>query len=820
MSTRLKFLFTALVLLLCVVMGSYLSGWILVSWLKLERVPVSLGTYFKYVHALDLPALAPFRAQIKVSGYIGFGVPLALGLGLMALIGRTRAPSLHGQARFATSSDLAKAGFFKPTDTSLIVGKQNGKCLHYSGQQFAILAAPTRSGKGVGIVIPNLLHYQGSVVVLDIKQENFELTSGYRRDALGQEVFLFNPFAEDGRTHRWNPLSYVSGEPHQRVSDVMSIAAMLYPDVNAEQKFWVAQARNAFLAFALYVFEQHEYVQQWDAHRPELRPTLGAIYRLSSGDGSELKAYLHRLAQQPFLSDSCRTAFSGLLSQAEETFSSIMGTFKEPLNPWVNPIVDAATGADDFLLTDVRKKKMSIYIGILPHKLAESRLIVNLFFSQLINLNTKELPQNNPDLKHQCLLLMDEFTSIGKVEIIATAVSYMAGYNLRLLPIIQSMAQLDAVYGKEHARTIMTNHALQILFAPREQQDANDYSEMLGYTTVRKQSVSRNKSDRSVSEHEERRALMLPQELKAMGMDKQVFVYEGIAHPVQCEKIRYYQDKRLTQRLRDKVPIMPLQLNRSQNNTVKLAPTDVSTPEPVLSTAQATAPEEDEMNLKHLAAAGVITATALTATACEPIKHLFAERNSAGEPIITGPEFDITKNPNAKQAYQLKVQIKDAPAGGLKHSHAWVGFDVENVKDCGYYIGWPFNGTVPDIFRSIAFPLTQLSPTEYEGTFYTDWGKDGDFFGKGTCHWRFRTVGASFRATGADGETAFVAMFDTQAPEDQVFAVNKPLTRFYRKELYPRLKEMDNYSSTGIGDTSYFKPEEIFSITITVQEAQ
>ena len=305
-----------------------------------------------------------------------------------------------------------------------------------------------------------------------------------------------------------------------------------------------------------------------------------------------------------------------------------------------------------------------------------------------------------------------------------------------------------------------------------------------------------------------------------MGMDKQVFVYEGIAHPVQCEKIRYYQDKRLTQRLRDKVPIMPLQLNRSQNNTVKLAPTDVSTPEPVLSTAQATAPEEDEMNLKHLAAAGVITATALTATACEPIKHLFAERNSAGEPIITGPEFDITKNPNAKQAYQLKVQIKDAPAGGLKHSHAWVGFDVENVKDCGYYIGWPFNGTVPDIFRSIAFPLTQLSPTEYEGTFYTDWGKDGDFFGKGTCHWRFRTVGASFRATGADGETAFVAMFDTQAPEDQVFAVNKPLTRFHLKEDYPTVAKIPNYSSTGIGDVNYFKPEEIFSITITVQEAQ
>jgi type IV secretion system protein VirD4 len=209
------------------------------------------------------------------------------------------------------------------------------------------------------------------------------------------------------------------------------------------------------------------------------------------------------------------------LLQADETFASIMGTLKEPLNAWINPVLDAATSADDFLLTDVRKRRMTIYIGIQPNKLAESRLIVNLFFSQLINLNTRELPQNNRELKHQCLLLMDEFTSIGKVDIIASAVSYMAGYNIRLLPIIQSMAQLDATYGKEVSRTIITNHALQIIYVPREQQDADDYSEMLGYTTVRKQNVTRGR-EVSRSESEERRALMLPQELKAMGPDKEV----------------------------------------------------------------------------------------------------------------------------------------------------------------------------------------------------------------------------------------------------------------------------------------------------------
>ena len=532
--------------------GSYLSGYILLAWLKLPQVPLELGTYFKYFRLIDTPKVLPFATAIKVSGMLGFGVPLTVYLlGLFAVL-KSKPQALHGSARFATTRDLAAKQMFNTSGDGIIVGKMNNKLVRLAGQQFVILAAPTRSGKGVGIVIPNLLDYQHSMVVLDIKQENFDLTSGWRKSQ-GQEVFLFNPFAEDGRTHRWNPLTYVSADKNFRISDLMSIAAMLYPDGSADQKFWVSQSRNAFLAFALYLFEKYEYVTSMARQKPKLtvkppQRTLGTIYRLSSGDGTPLKEFFSRLSGESYLSSDCKTAFANLLSQADDTFSSIMGTFKEPLNAWINPIVDAATSDDDFLLTDLRKKKMTIYIGILPNKLAESRLIVNLLFSQIINQNTKELPQNNPDLKFQCLLLMDEFTSIGKVDILTNAVSYMAGYNIRLLPIIQSMAQLDATYGKEQARTLITNHALQILYAPREQQDANDYSEMLGYTTIKKESITRGK-ELSRSEREERRALMLPQELKAMGNDKEVFVYEGLAHPVICDKIKYYQDKFFTQRL-------------------------------------------------------------------------------------------------------------------------------------------------------------------------------------------------------------------------------------------------------------------------------
>ena len=535
----------------------YLAGYLSLLFLGLDGGQVGWSTYFDYLRHLDHPRVQPYAWRIKTAGAIGGGLMLLTWAALVVMIYKLRSHrNLHGRARFAGMVDLGRKGFLGGGDDGIVVGQMNGKLMRLRGQQFVILAAPTRSGKGVGIVIPNLLDYRESAVVLDIKQENFDLTSGWRQ-SIGHEVYLFNPFAEDRRTHRWNPMTYVSPDPAFRVSDLQSIAAMLYPDGDDKDKFWVSQARNAFLAFALYLFERHEH-----DHTTE-KPTLGAVLRLASGDGGELKPYLQKLVEAPFLSQQSRTAFSGLLSQADVTFASIIGSFREPLNPWLNPVLDAATSDDDFRLDDVRRRRMTIYVGIQPNKLAESRLIVNLFFSQLINVNTKTLPQNDASLKHQCLLLMDEFTSIGRVDIISKAVAYMAGYNLRLLPIIQSMAQLDAVYGKELSRTIITNHALQIIYAPREQQDANDYSEMLGYTTIRRRARTRSHGQgRNVSDNEvlEKRALMLPQELKAMGPEKEIVLYEGLAHPILCRKVRYYKESYFTRRLLPKVTVEPLRL--------------------------------------------------------------------------------------------------------------------------------------------------------------------------------------------------------------------------------------------------------------------
>ncbi|MGU2442901.1 type IV secretory system conjugative DNA transfer family protein [Burkholderia cenocepacia] len=449
---------------------------------------------------------------------------------------------------------------------TLVVGRWRGRYLRFAGQQFVLLAAPARSGKGVGIVIPNLLSYSDSVVVLDIKQENFRLTAGFRR-AHGQAVYLFNPFAEDGRTHRYNPLSVIA-DGMFRVGDILAIGYVLYP-AGGHDEFWKDQARNLLLGLVLLLWDLREARRAGASGVPDYPITMGEVLRQSSGNGLPVKTYLNRMLIQyrQYLSRACIDALNRFLTNDDKVLASILATFNAPLTIWANPIVDAATSANDFDLRDVRRRKMSVYLGVTPDHLSEAAILMNLMFSQLVNLNTKELAEDNPALKYQCLLLLDEMTAIGKIQIIARAVAYMAGYNLRLLSIVQSDSQLESVYGRADARTIVTNHAMQILFAPREQKDANAYSEMLGTRTERSRSTSRSngmfgaRGGASESFSDQRRALMLPQEIKELARDKEIILLEN-TKPVLADRICYWRDRAFTSRVMDAPTVPALDLMR------------------------------------------------------------------------------------------------------------------------------------------------------------------------------------------------------------------------------------------------------------------
>ena len=533
-------------------------------------IPWASGVTFLHVNGAD-PALAgPFsiieywklyahssEKFVRVSVQLCAIGPWALLAGFIgwAVIAKQNRP-LHGAARFANTAEIRKAGLLDPKgglDKTILVGKKNGRYLTYGGYQFVILAAPTRSGKGVGIVVPNCLNYSDSLVVLDIKGENFDITSGFRAKH-GQKVYLFAPFDEAGVTHRYNPLEYISDDPAQRLGDIDAIGTALYSGGNQNDKFWSENAKDLFRGLCVFVLE-----------RKDLPKTFGEILRQASGKGKPLKEYIFeelKKAQDtghPF-SNACIDCLNRVLSNSENTLAGIVATFGTPLLIFQNPRVDLATSANDFDLREVRRELMSIYFKMPPNKLKEGSVLVNLFFDQLLNLNTRVLPSQDKTLKHQCLVLLDEMTSIGKVAMIAQAVSYMAGYNMRLLTIIQNKSQLEDVYGKAGALTLLSNHALMVMYAPSPtvQSDAQEYSEMLGYETVKSRSRTSSMQSSSTSTSDQRRALMLPQEIRELGQTREIVSLEN-CKPILCDKIRYYEHPDFTCRAHLPPPSIPKQ---------------------------------------------------------------------------------------------------------------------------------------------------------------------------------------------------------------------------------------------------------------------
>ena len=550
---------------------------------KQRPVGITTGTMsaFWSAYGSDPVAYPKERKKLQLALMIPpFVLLFLVPMGIAAATNRRR--ELHGSARFANAIEVRNAGLLG--DEGIIVGKYRDRFLTLPGKQSVMLSAPTRSGKGVGVVVPNLLAWQDSAVVVDIKSENFAITAGFRA-AHGQAVYAWAPFAENARSHRWNPLSAIRLADRHVVGDTLAIAQVLYPtDVKGSgtEGFFNDTARNLFLGLALYLVET-----------PELPRTIGEILRQSSGQGQPIKEHLQRLMQQRTegcshpkgpLSDACVDALMRFLSTSDNTLSSILATLNAPLTVFSDPLVDAATSGDDFSVADVRRRRMTVYVCIPPNRLADARVLLNLFFAQLINLNTAELPEHNPALKHQCLVLLDEFTALGRINILNAAVGYLAGYNLRLVTVIQAVSQLESVYGQHDARTFATNHALQVLYAPREQRDANEYSEMLGTFTQQEKSRGRSNSSgakgggssHSTNESSQRRSLLLPQEFKELGVDREVLILEN-CKPILADKIRYYTDPVFMARLMPppELPELDLATHRARvEQRVRLAGDD------------------------------------------------------------------------------------------------------------------------------------------------------------------------------------------------------------------------------------------------------
>lgn len=349
-------------------------------------------------------------------------------------------------------------------------------------------------------------------------------------------------------------------EAGRRIGELQTIAAILYPDEAGKDPFWTSQSRAAFTAFASFMFEGWDRLcnagfPALDPNTDQNFPSLERILRLSSGlHGQSTQETLKTFLTDPsfaFVSTQTRTVFGNLAGLADQTFSSVIATMQAPLQQFLSPILAAATNATDINVAGLRKRPTTLYVIIPTNKLDESSKLLNIFFSSVIGNNlTKQLGEE-PDLKYQMLMLMDEFTAMGRVDVWAKRISISASYGVRDLCIVQSRSQLKSAYGEDDAQNFITNHGAQIVFAPREQSDANEYSEMLGYKTIRKkhQSTSRGRGTSQVSTNvtEEKRALFLPQEIKELPYDDELIFYEG-CKPIRAKKNWFFKDRELKKR--------------------------------------------------------------------------------------------------------------------------------------------------------------------------------------------------------------------------------------------------------------------------------
>jgi type IV secretion system protein VirD4 len=470
-------------------------------------------------------------------------VTLGLLIGVIVRSRRREAP--YGDAHWAGGRDIRNAGLFD--QSGIILGKRNGRLICVPGWEHVMCFAPSGSGKGVGIVIPNLLHWADSAIVHDVKGENYRLTSGFRA-ACGQKVYFFNPGDPKGRTHRYNPFQFISKNPGLRIDDVQKIAHLILP----KHEFWENEARTLLVGLALHLLD--------DVNVPV---TFGNILcRIRETNFYDYVADLltrHRDEMNPV---AC-LALNAFHQKAEKEKSGVLSTLNSALELWANPLIDAATSASDFDLRRFKKERITLYVGVSPNNLFRLQPLLQILYQQATDILTEKEPDPVTE-PHGVLFLMDEFASLGRMTQFEQASAYFRGYRVRFMMIIQDLPQLERHYERAGLYSFLGMCKIKVTFAQGDYQTAEVISNFLGTYGAKTKSISEpidlpwsgGRKSRTTSETS--RALLLPQEILQLPPDEEIILVEG-APPIRARKLRYFEESRFKDRIRPPVALTAIE---------------------------------------------------------------------------------------------------------------------------------------------------------------------------------------------------------------------------------------------------------------------
>jgi type IV secretion system protein VirD4 len=446
---------------------------------------------------------------------------------------------VHGNARWATSADIKKANL--RSKKGLILGKDEDGLLVSPGYQHALLFAPTGSGKGVGFVVPNMLFWDESMLVNDIKLENYDLGSGYRKK-MGQKVFIWNPANPDGFTHCYNPLDFISHKAGQMVDDTQKIVKLLMP----KQDFWVNEARSFLCGLILYLIAD-----------PNKQQSFGEVVRLLRSDDVVYNLAVVLDTMGDIIHPVAYMNIAAFLQKADKERSGVTSTANSELELWVNPLIDTATATSDFAISDFKKEATTVFVGVTPDNIKRLQPLLQVFYQQATETLCHKLPAADEPLG--VLFIMDEFPSLGKMEQFMIGIAYFRGYHVRLFLIVQDTEQLKGTYEQSGMNSFLSNSTYRITFAANNVETAELISKLCGNKTVEQISQSKpkfldfNPAARTQSVSETQRALLLPQEVIGLPRDEQILLIEA-SPPIKTKKIKYYEDPFFKKRLFPPLP--------------------------------------------------------------------------------------------------------------------------------------------------------------------------------------------------------------------------------------------------------------------------
>ncbi|GGA48758.1 conjugal transfer protein TraG [Pelagibacterium lentulum] len=511
-------------------------------WFELFGLPVyvPLALYWWwYFYGAYAPNQFAIGGAIAASGGV-ISIVVAVAMSVWRAREATSVAT-YGSARWAEPEEVAAAGILGPD--GVVLGKYDEHYLRHDGPEHVLCFAPTRSGKGVGLVIPSLLTWPGSAIVHDIKGENWQLTAGFRSQH--GRVLLFDP--TNPQSAAYNPLLEVRrGE--WEVRDVQNIADILVDLEGSLEKrnHWEKTSHALLVGSILHVLYA------------EKDKTLAGVASFLSDPKRPIEATLIAMMQTAHLGEAgphpvIASAARELLNKADNERSGVLSTAMSFLGLYRDPVVARVTRRCDWRINDLvdNERPTSLYLVVPPSDINRTKPLIRLILNQIGRRLTEDL--HDKGSRHRLLLMLDEFPALGRLDFFESALAYMAGYGLKSFLIAQSLNQIEKAYGPNNA--ILDNCHVRVSFATNDERTAKRISDALG-TATEMRAMKNYAGHRlapwlghlMVSRSETARQLLTPGEIMQLPATDQIVMIAGTP-PIRAKKARYYDDVRFTDRV-------------------------------------------------------------------------------------------------------------------------------------------------------------------------------------------------------------------------------------------------------------------------------